>query len=74
MVSVKFKGVAPGSCSWCGKEKNEVYAIETSDFDGHLCRGDLCNYLKLKLRRPAEKASAFSAPASRDGSSGSSTS
>lgn len=25
MVTVQFEAVAPGACSWCRKEKNEVF-------------------------------------------------
>lgn len=68
MVSVTFKGVGSGTCSWCGKEKNEVFKIESSDFKGDLCRNDLCCYLKLKAGRPLTE---FSSPSSPGGSSGS---
>ena len=27
MVSVTFKGVCPGTCSWCRKEKSEVFLV-----------------------------------------------
>jgi len=27
MVSVTFKGVRPGTCSWCRKDKNQVFLV-----------------------------------------------
>jgi hypothetical protein len=71
MVSVTFKGVGPGTCSWCGKEKNEVFKIETGDFKGDLCRLDLCCFLRLKAGRPERNAANSASPSARDDASGS---
>ena len=71
MVSVTFKGVGSGTCSWCGKEKNEVFKIEASDFKGDLCRLDLCCFLKLKAGRLERNAADLATPSTRDGAPGS---
>lgn len=71
MVSVTFKGVGPGACSWCGKEKNEVFKIESSDFKGDLCRLDLCCFLKLKAGRSERNAADLASPSARDDASAS---
>lgn len=62
MVSVTFKGAGPGPCSWCGKEKNEVFEIEASDFKGNLCRLDLCCFLRLKAGGTMQSASSRTSP------------
>jgi hypothetical protein len=70
MASVTFRGVGPGTCSWCGKEKSEVFNIETEDFQGDLCRTDLCCYLRLKAGRPARSSANPASPPARDDASG----
>lgn len=58
MVSVEFKAVGAGTCSWCRKEKAEVFTIAVGDgtFKGRVCRVDMCNLLLLKLGEAREKA------------------
>ena len=62
MVSVEFRSVAPGTCSWCGKEKNEVFTVVFSDrtFDGpvDLCWADFRNATKLKAAAAEKKTMA----------------
>lgn len=59
MVTVEFRGMGPGSCSWCGKDKNEVVTVVFSDrtFDGpvDLCWGDFRNATRLKVATAAQK-------------------
>lgn len=54
MVSVEFRNVAPGTCSWCGKEKSAVFTVVFSDrsFDGpiDLCPNDFGCAMKIKVR------------------------
>jgi hypothetical protein len=55
VISVEFKSVAPGTCHWCRKEKEEVYNVAFSDksFMGPMCKGDLLRAISMKLG-PAE--------------------
>jgi hypothetical protein len=71
MVSVQYHAVAPGSCSWCRKDKNEVFTVTVDDFKGKLCRCDLDNLINLKLRESREKAGDRSSPSGCDDASGS---
>ena len=54
MVSVTFKGVCPGTCSWCRKEKNEVFLV--SDKTAHDPRPWCWGCLGKKVRLEVEGA------------------
>jgi hypothetical protein len=68
MVSVEFRSVAPGTCSWCGKEKNEVFTVVFSDrtFDGpvDLCWADFRYATRLKVAAAEKKTMARPTPGS----------
>jgi DNA-binding helix-hairpin-helix protein with protein kinase domain len=62
MISVEIRGIAPGCCTWCGKEKNEVVAFSFSDksFSGSMCWNDLKRALKMKCPPSAPPVTANS--------------
>ena len=51
MISVEFKGVGPGTCSWCRKDKPEVFTVVFGDraFSGPMCWNDLRCAIRLKV-------------------------
>jgi hypothetical protein len=51
MISVEFRGCSAGTCQWCKKEKDDVYAVVFSDksFVGRLCKTDLFRAIDMKL-------------------------
>lgn len=51
MISVEFKGVGPGTCSWCRKDKPEVFMVVFGDraFSGPMCWNDLRCAIRLKV-------------------------
>lgn len=59
MVGVEFRSVGPGTCSWCRKEKSEVFTVAFGDqsFDRptELCLNDLRCWVRLKLAGPDTK-------------------
>src|SRR5262249_1157863 len=58
MVGVEFRNVGPGTCSWCGKAKAEVFTVVFSDrsFDGpmELCPNDFRCAIRVKVRGAAK--------------------
>jgi hypothetical protein len=66
MVSVEFRSVGPGTCSWCRKEKSEVFTVAFGDrsFDRptELCLNDLRCWIRLKLAGPDKKEADRPAP------------
>lgn len=57
MLSVEFRSVGPGTCSWCKHERGEVYHVAFSDksFVGPMCKGDLLRAIGMKVG-PEHKA------------------
>ncbi len=58
-INVEYKSFGPGTCQWCGKEKDEVFDVVLSDksFIGLYCRVDLMKAVTMKCeRRTAAKA------------------
>ena len=57
MTSVEFGKIAPGTCIWCGKEKDEVVHVAFSDksFSGPMCFADFKKALRMKCGTPGEK-------------------
>jgi hypothetical protein len=53
-VSVEFRGIGPGTCGWCRREKDEVYSVAFADksFVGSMCRKDLLSALAMKIGMP----------------------
>jgi len=51
MISVEFKDVGPGTCSWCRKDKQEVFNVVFGDraFSGPMCWNDLRCAIRLKV-------------------------
>lgn len=64
MISVEFRSVGPGACSWCRREREEVFSVAFSDrsFVGALCKADLLRAIGMKLG-PDPKATAAAMPA-----------
>ena len=60
MIDVSFKSDGPGTCQWCGKERDEVFDITFSDksFVGLYCRGDIMKAVKMKCEKRGAKAAA----------------
>lgn len=52
MIGVEFLGIAPGTCTWCGKQKDEVvnFAFADKSFAGAMCWNDLKRALKMKVQ------------------------
>lgn len=62
MVSVQFKAVAPGSCSWCRKEKGEVFlAVIDGRGPKWWCSGCLRDKVRSELDDENETAGETSA-------------
>jgi hypothetical protein len=70
MVSVTFTGIRAGTCSWCRKEKNEVFLVseETTREPRPWCWRCLEKKTRNELEGAAEKSSAALAPAGADAS------
>jgi hypothetical protein len=60
MISVEFRSVGPGQCSWCRRERDEVYQVAFSDrsFIGAMCRGDLLRAIGMKIGIAADSGQA----------------
>lgn len=67
MVSVEFRSVGPGTCSWCRKEKSEVFTVAFGDrsFDRatELCLNDLRCWIRLRLGGTDQQPAGRPAPA-----------
>ena len=59
-ISVEYKSFGPGTCQWCGKEKDEVFDVVLSDksFVGLYCRTDLMKAVTMKCERRGSKPAA----------------
>jgi hypothetical protein len=62
MISVEFRSVGPGTCSWCRKEKKEVFTVAFNDrsFSGPMCWNDLRCAIRLKAGGTGQPESAGS--------------
>jgi hypothetical protein len=51
MISVQFKSYGPGACSWCRKQRPEVFAVVFGDqsFSGPMCWNDLRCAIRFKV-------------------------
>lgn len=58
MVSVEIRSIAPGACTWCGKEKEDVvtFALGDKSFAGCMCWNDLKRVLKMKVPQSTKAA------------------
>lgn len=58
MISVQFRSVGSGTCSWCRKEKNEVFTVAFDDrsFSGPMCWNDLRCAIRFKVPGSKDKA------------------
>lgn len=67
MVSLEIRSVGPGTCSWCGKEKNEVCTVVFNDgsIEGPMdyCPSDFWRAMRAKARGAAKKLEDRSTPA-----------
>ena len=74
MISVEFRGVLPGTCSWCRKEKNEVFLVVMSSRAGRgpqqRCLNCLRNEVRSELDGPRENTANTSCPSADDGNPG----
>lgn len=72
MVSMTFKGVCPGTCHWCRKEKNEVFLVSDKPASGAKpwCWSCLGKKVRSEVEDATEKIGGLSVP-TRDGGSGS---
>lgn len=59
-INVEYKSFGPGTCQWCGKEKDEVFDVVLSDksFIGLYCRVDLMKAVTMKCERRGSKPTA----------------
>ena len=67
MISVEFRSCGAGTCSWCRKEKDEVFTVVFGDrsFSGPMCWNDLRCAIRFKVAR-ADKETDSAAPPARD--------
>jgi len=74
MVSLQFKEVGPGTCSWCRKEKSEVFLVvmgsRADRAPKHWCWNCLRNSVRLEVDGGGEKPGAASAAQAVDDASG----
>lgn len=51
MINVQFKSHGPGTCSWCRKQRAEVFAVVFGDqsFSGPMCWNDLRCAIRFKV-------------------------
>lgn len=67
MVRVEFRSVGPGTCSWCRKDKNEVFTVVFDDgsFSGptELCLNDFRCAMRLKVDGANTRPSGRAVPA-----------
>lgn len=70
MITVTFTGVCPGTCSFCRKEKSEVFFVsdEAARDPRPWCSGCLWKKVRLEVEVAAEKPGAALAPAVADAS------
>lgn len=61
-VSADFTKLGPGTCNYCGADKDEVVTVSFKDgsITGALCFNDLRKFLRMKLGngQPAAKSAA----------------
>ena len=66
MVRVEFRSVGAGTCSWCRKEKNEVFTVVFDDgsFSGptELCMNDFRCAMRLKVSGTDKRTSGRPSP------------
>lgn len=64
MISVQFRDCGAGHCSWCRKEKPEVFAVVFDDgsFKGRMCLPCFRNAIRFKLVGANEKPVDVPAP------------
>jgi len=50
-IDVRIERIAPGSCIWCGREKDQVIHLAFSDksFSGPMCFADFRKALAMKV-------------------------
>jgi hypothetical protein len=69
MVGVEFSDVGPGTCSWCGKGRKEVFTVVINhpSFPGPkaLCFSDFRHAMTLMLNAEKGKSVDPSDPATR---------
>jgi hypothetical protein len=70
MVTVTFTGVCPGTCSFCRKEKSEVFLVsdKAARDPRPWCSGCLWKKVRLEVEFAAEKPDGPLAPAVADAS------
>jgi hypothetical protein len=70
MVSVTFKGVCPGTCSFCRKEKKEVFLVSDKGVRDPRpwCWSCLWKKLRLEVEGAAETLGVPPAPTGEDAS------
>ena len=70
MVSVTFKGVCPGTCSWCRKDKSEVFLVSDKGARDPRpwCWSCLGKRVRLEVEGATEKSGAVPAATGDDAS------
>jgi hypothetical protein len=68
MISVEFRSVGHGTCSWCRKDKSEVFTVAFGDrsFSGPMCWNDLRCAIRLKAGGAGQAETARSATEAGD--------
>ena len=51
MLNLEIKGIAKGTCCWCGRAKDEILTACFTDksFSGAMCWNDFRRALRMKL-------------------------
>jgi hypothetical protein len=51
MINVQFRSYGPGTCSWCRKQRSEVFTVAFGDqsFSGPMCWNDLRCAIRFKV-------------------------
>ena len=59
-IDLRIESIAPGTCTWCGKEKDTVVSFSFADrsFIGTMCWNDLKRALTMKAGANGERRSA----------------
>jgi hypothetical protein len=68
-VQVEIRSIGPGTCCWCGKQRDDVVQLGFADqsFQGPMCFGDFKKALKMKCGTKPATLPAVPAPAGRSG-------
>jgi hypothetical protein len=64
MLTVEFKRVTKGTCTFCKREKDETFVVSAGPIKGAFDKACLMKIVRMQLDEAAEKQPASAAPTS----------